>query len=84
VVTGAVASRSDSDQVVGISNVFALDGDPDTAWPVVLNAMNRLFPTLPLVGYEQGDDLVAALRHGFEPVGPLRVWLHGEPSASPL
>ncbi|MFD5494044.1 hypothetical protein ACFWH4_14240 [Streptomyces sp. NPDC127091] len=75
VVAGAVAGRSD--HVVGISNVFALDGGPDAAWPVVLDAVNRLFPTLPVVGYEQGDDLSAAVRHGFEPVGPLRVWLHG-------
>ena len=76
VVAGAVASRSD--QVVGISNVFALDGGPDAAWPVVLDAVNWLFPTLPVVGYEQGDDLAAAIRHGFEPVGPLRIWLHGQ------
>ncbi|MEU8672423.1 hypothetical protein AB0C71_36640 [Streptomyces anulatus] len=75
VVAGAVASRSD--RVVGISNVFALDCGPDTAWPVVLDAVNKLFPTLPVVGYEQGEDLAAAIRHGFEPVGPLRVWLHG-------
>lgn len=76
VVAGAVASRSD--HVVGISNVFALDGGPDTAWPVVLDAANRLFPTLPVVGYEQGDDLAAAIHHGFEPVGPLRIWQHGQ------
>lgn len=76
VVTGAVASRSD--QVVGISNVFALDGDPDAAWPVVLDAVTSLFPSLPVVGYEQGDALAAAVRHGFEPVGPLRIWLHGQ------
>jgi hypothetical protein len=63
--------------VVGISNVFALDGGPDAVWPVVLDAANELFPTLPVVGYEQGDDLAAAVRHGFEPVGPLRIWLHG-------
>ncbi|WP_217221864.1 hypothetical protein [Streptomyces anulatus] len=75
VVAGAVASRSD--QVVGISNVFALDGGPDAAWPVVLDAVNKLFPTLRVVGYEQSEDLAAAIRHGFEPVGPLRVWLHG-------
>ena len=74
VVAGAVASRSG--QVVGVSNVFALDGGPDTAWPVVIEAVNKLFPTLPVVGYEHGDDLAAAVRHGFEPVGPLRVWLH--------
>ncbi|NUP36599.1 MAG: hypothetical protein HOY76_06140 [Streptomyces sp.] len=76
VVTGAVASRSD--QAVGISNVFALDGGPDAAWPVVLDAVTWLFPTLPVVGYEQGDALAAAVRHGFEPVGPLRIWLHGQ------
>ncbi|MDH6576925.1 hypothetical protein [Kitasatospora sp. MAP5-34] len=75
VVAGAVASRSD--QVVGISNVFALDGDSDAAWPVVLDAVHRLFPTLPVVGYEHGEDLAAAVRHGFEPVGLLRIWLHG-------
>jgi len=74
-VVGAVASRSD--QVVGISNVFALDGDRDAAWPVVLDAANELFPTLPVVGYQQGDDLAVAVRHGFDPMGPLRVWRHG-------
>ncbi|MFG3056650.1 hypothetical protein ACGFZP_37630 [Kitasatospora sp. NPDC048239] len=73
-VAGAVASRSD--QVVGISNVFALD-DPDTAWLGVVDAVHRLFPALPVVGYEHGDDLAAAVRHGFEPVGPLRIWIHG-------
>jgi hypothetical protein len=76
VIAGAVASRSD--QVVGISNVFALEGGPDMAWPIVLIAVHRLFPTLPLVGYEHGgDNLAAAIRHGFEPIGPLRIWLHG-------
>lgn len=75
VVAGAVASRSD--HVVGVSNVFALDGGPDAAWPVVLDAVHRLFPTLPVVGYEHGENLAAAVRHGFEPLGPLRIWLHG-------
>ncbi|RVU27985.1 hypothetical protein EOT10_06890 [Streptomyces antnestii] len=75
VVAGAVASRSD--EVVGVSNVFARDGGPDAAWPVVLDAVNSLFPALPVVGYEHGEDLAGALRHGFEPVGPLRVWLRG-------
>ncbi|MFD5159444.1 hypothetical protein ACFWMJ_15425 [Streptomyces hawaiiensis] len=71
VVAGAVASRGD--HVVGVSNVF---GPPHTAWPLVLHAVGRLFPGLPVVGYEQGDDLTAALRYGFEAVGPLRVWTH--------
>jgi hypothetical protein len=75
VVAGAVASRSD--QVVGVSNVFALDGGPDAAWPGALAAVHRMFPDLPVVGYEQGDDLATAVRHGFEPIGALRIWLHG-------
>ncbi|GGX24260.1 hypothetical protein [Streptomyces lomondensis] len=78
VVAGAVARRGD--HVVGVSNVFGRDGGPDAAWPLVLHALDRLCPALPVVGYEQGDDLAAALRHGFEAVGPLRVWLH-DPSA---
>ncbi|WP_338780521.1 hypothetical protein [Streptomyces sp. DG1A-41] len=75
VVAGAVAGRGE--HVVGVSNVFGRDGGPDAAWPVVLHALDWLFPTLPVVGYESGDDLETAVRHGFEPVGPLRVWLHG-------
>ncbi|MEU0412934.1 hypothetical protein ABZ307_34620 [Streptomyces griseorubiginosus] len=75
VAAGAVASRND--HVVGISNVFAVEGGADRAWPIVLDAVHQLFPTLPVVGYEHGANLDAALRHGFEAVGPLRVWLHG-------
>ncbi|MFI1416566.1 hypothetical protein ACH4VX_01015 [Streptomyces sp. NPDC020731] len=75
VVAGAVASRSE--QVVGLSNVFAREGGgPDSAWPVVLQAVSRLFPDLPVVGYEQGDELAAAVRAGFKSVGPLRIWIH--------
>lgn len=72
VVAGAVASLSD--HVVGVSNVFALGSDPDTAWLVALGALQSLFPTLPVVGYEHGDDLETALRHDFELLGPLRIW----------
>ncbi|MFF9817719.1 hypothetical protein [Streptomyces sp. NPDC014006] len=75
VAAGAVANPNE--QVVGISNVFALEGGSDRAWPGVLGAVHRLFPDLPVVGYEHGADLDAALHHGFEAVGPLRVWLHG-------
>lgn len=74
-VAGAVASRSDA--VVGVSNLSAVDADADAAWPGVLAALDGMFPAVPVVGYEHGEDLAAAVRHGFEPVGPLRVWLHG-------
>jgi hypothetical protein len=75
VVAGGVASRSD--QVVGVSNVFAPDGGTDAAWLIALEAVHRMFPGLPAVGYEHGEDLATAVRHGFEPIGPLRVWLRG-------
>jgi hypothetical protein len=73
VIAGAVANRSE--QVIGVSNVFAVDGDLDTAWQVVAEAVGRVFPDLPMVGYERGDALDAAVHHGFEPIGPLRVWV---------
>ncbi|MEV7194462.1 hypothetical protein AB0N81_22020 [Streptomyces sp. NPDC093510] len=85
VTAGAVAYPGAG--VVGISNLFAAaeadDADevgeaaegPDAAWRCCLAATDRLWPGVPVVGYEHGDDLAAALRQGFEPVGPLRVWL---------
>jgi hypothetical protein len=69
---GAVATRGGG--VAGVSNVFARGGAP--VWPAVLDAVHRLFPGLPVVGYEQGEDLAAAARHGLRALGPLRVWLH--------
>lgn len=74
VVGGAVAMRSA--QVIGVSNVFARDGDADTAWSLVLDVIHSLFPAMPVVGYEQGEQVEAAERHGFEALGPLRVWTH--------
>jgi hypothetical protein len=70
VTAGAIAYRSDD--VVGVSNVF---GPPDQAWPGVIGQLTQRFPGIPIVGYEQGEDLAAARRHGFEPIGPLRVWI---------
>ncbi|WP_244177564.1 hypothetical protein [Streptomyces atriruber] len=61
--------------VVGVSNLFTVDDDLDAAWRSCLEATNRLWPGVPVVGYEHGEALAAAVRQGFEPVGPLRVWL---------
>lgn len=76
IVAGAVASQSE--QVVGISNLFARRGGADTAWPVVLQAVATLFPRLPIVSYDHGESLMSAVRHGFRRTGPLRVWLQQE------
>jgi hypothetical protein len=87
---GAVASAFDT--AVGISNVFAVpvgpggdsdppDGDgPAAITAVYLGATGAIaarYPGRPLVGYESGDDLRAALAAGFERIGPLRIWLRG-------
>jgi hypothetical protein len=73
VVAGAVASRGAG--VVGVSNLFTRDGDLDTAWSLALSALHSSFPGQRVVGYQRGEGLRAALRHGFETVGPLRVWI---------
>lgn len=77
IVSGAVASRSDS--VVGVSNLFAMGdatGGEAAAWAGCLTEIDRLWPGLPVVGYESGASLDIAVRQGFTPVGPLRIWVH--------
>ncbi|ATW48419.1 hypothetical protein [Streptomyces peucetius] len=73
VVAGAVVSVGGG--AAGVSNVFAVDGDLDGAWAGCLSAVARGWEGVPVVGYEHGDDLVAAVGQGCEVVGPLRVWL---------
>lgn len=68
VAAGAVARLGSG--VVDVSNVF---GDVD--WDELAAAVALGFPGRPLVGYERGDDLAAALEGGFTPVGDLRVWV---------
>jgi hypothetical protein len=73
VVGGAIANRSVS--VVGLSNLFTMDGELDNAWRACLVALIEHFPDLPVVAYEHGASLAAALRNGFEVTGALRVWV---------
>ena len=82
-VRGGVARRRDradavltrTDPVVGVSNVFAADPASDDGWADLPAVVARHVPGLPLVGYERGVDPEAAQRHGFTPIGPLRVWV---------
>ncbi|MGW7342922.1 hypothetical protein [Streptomyces sp. NPDC054854] len=75
IVAGAVLSLGGG--VVGVSNLFAPGpAGADSAWAAVVGAAHELWPGLPVVGYEHGEDLDAAVRAGFAPLGPLRVWLH--------
>lgn len=74
VVAGAIANRHAD--VVGLSNLFAHDdARVDAVWAGALTGIAAIWPDLDVVGYESGDDLDTALRHGFTAIGPLRVWL---------
>jgi hypothetical protein len=70
---GAILHRSAA--VVGVSNVF---GDAAPAWAGCLALAASHFPAIPLVGYERDDELAEARRSGFEPAGPLRVWIRDD------
>ena len=60
--------------VVDVSNTYAVEGHR-LDWDELAGAVAELFPARPLVGYQRGRQLEAALAAGFEPVGELRVWV---------
>jgi hypothetical protein len=69
---GAVANRSRD--VIGISNLFATDGDLETAWRGAGASAQAMLGTLPLVSYGSGEALDVACAAGFRTTGRLRVW----------
>ena len=72
VVAGAILNASES--VVGISNFFTTSTDDSDCWSGCIARAESLFPATTFVGYESGSALTAALEHGFQIAGPLRVW----------
>lgn len=72
-VTGGAIARLGSG-VVDVSNVHGLGGH-GVDWTELAVAIAALVPDLPMVGYEHGVDLEAALAGGFDPIGELRVWV---------
>jgi hypothetical protein len=71
-VGGAVARLGSG--VVDVSNVHAVPGY-SLDWAELADVVEAWFPGRPLVGYERGDALDAALAGGFVAVGDLRVWV---------
>jgi hypothetical protein len=76
VVAGGMLYRSDG--VVGLSNVVAEAADAIAVWRSLIVLSAQTFPRLPLVGYEAGNELAAALDAGFEIGDPLRIWVRAQ------
>jgi hypothetical protein len=62
-------------KVIGVSNVFSQNPKSHEHWSEIHQIASTRFPRLPLVGYEHGEDLKAALQIGWKSMGPLRVWI---------
>ena len=69
-------TRGDDGPVVGVSSVGTRHPS-EQVWPGLLAALAALAPGAPVVGWEEGADLDAALGAGFVALGPLRVWVEG-------
>jgi hypothetical protein len=70
IVGGGILNRGA--EVVGLSNLFG--PAMVLVWRALAASAAEIFPGLPMVGYDRGDELAAARQVGFETVGPLRVW----------
>lgn len=73
VVAGFMLYRAED--VVGVSNVVAEAADAPAVWRSLSLLAAQTFPRLPLVGYESGDELQAAVTSGFVAGDQLRVWV---------
>jgi hypothetical protein len=70
---GAIANRSRS--VIGLSNLFDVEGDLESAWSEGASAAQAVWGPMPVVGYGRGESLEAARRAGFETIATLTVWI---------
>jgi hypothetical protein len=68
------ATTYTTDGVTGILNVFKIGIAACELLTSAVRAVATLRPGLPIVGYEQGEDFVAARAAGFRVLGPLRIW----------
>lgn len=64
-----------SQDVVGISNLFAFEAGNELIWADIATIAASHFPGMPFCGYERDDALNHALANGFNSVGKLRVWI---------
>ena len=76
VVAGGMFYRAEG--VVGLTNVVSEAADARAVWRALILLAAQTFPRLPVVGYESGEELAAALDVGFELGDPLKVWVKGQ------
>jgi hypothetical protein len=80
-VASASAVLNRTRNVVGLSNVFTGDVDAGPLFPGCVGLAGKLYPGVPIVGYERGNQLLHAERSGFSRLAGLRVW-ERRPSSS--
>ena len=73
VVAGAIVNVTG--EVAGLGNIFARDRDEHRAWREAAAAAREVADGIPLVGWEAGASVEAAVAAGCERLGPLTVWL---------
>ena len=78
-ITVASAALNRTGDVVGLSNVFSGIAGVGPLFPGCARLAQELYPGIPIVGYERGDDLVAAENAGFARVHGLTVWRRSAP-----
>jgi hypothetical protein len=61
--------------VIGASNMFAQGVSIGATWRELVALLRLTWPGRPVVGYESGEDVAAAVAAGFESIGPLQIWL---------
>jgi hypothetical protein len=71
-VAGAVTRRSAA--AIGLTNVFDLRGDLESAWRGGAATARARWGPMPVVGYDFGESLAAAHQARFTTAGELLVW----------
>lgn len=61
--------------VAGLGNLFSRSGDAGSAWGSAVTAAREVVGGVPIVGWEAGDSIAAAVAAGCEAIGPLTVWV---------
>lgn len=72
-VAGGIANVTRD--VVGLTNLFSVDGDEERLWAEASKAVAALAPGLAQVAWDAGSGIDAARGAGFDTIGPLTVWV---------